>query len=589
MTETTTEFDTPPDTSHAHKSSMADGNNRGKTEANASATPETNMSDSPAGASDNEEARGNETVSKLQLCLLIASLFCGTFVMALDATIIGTAVPSITTEFNSLDDIAWYGSGYLLTITAFQPTLGKVYRYVDVKLVFMTCVVIFEVGSILCAAASSSAVFIAGRAVAGVGAAGLFQGSLAIITKTVRLKNRPLCISIVTSTFAVSVCIGPVIGGAFTEYVSWRWCFWINVPIGGVVLALIFFIFHPPKTPQDAEFSSMTLSQKLIKLDPLGCVFIISAVVCILLAFQWGGQSLPWNSATVVGLLVGFVLILGLFALSQWKQGSDATLPAWLFKQRSLLAGGLFSFFFSMPTYVYGYYLPIYFQAVKGSTATESGTQFLALAIPQILGVVFSGALVTMLGIYAPFMIIGTLVGTIGCGLFLMLDLSTSTTLWAVFLVVCGIGTGLSINLPYTIAQVILTEDQVPTGNAAFQFLFQFGAALSLSIGQTIFLNQIKASAHVLTPSIPDTVIISAGAYNLRGLTDDDEVYNLLRQVYMNALNRTYIFPIVAAGVALLTTLAVEHKNIKKIEKQRGEAGTDAENITDPESRESKV
>lgn len=101
----------------------------------------------------------------------------------------------------------------------------------------------------------------------------------------------------------------------------------------------------------------MTLSQKLLKMDPLGCIFIMSAVVCILLAFQWGGQSLPWNSATVIGLLVGFVLILGLFAISQWKQGSDATLPAWLFKQRSLLAGGLFSFFFSMPTYVVSMFL----------------------------------------------------------------------------------------------------------------------------------------------------------------------------------------------------------------------------------------
>lgn len=123
---------------------MADGNNRGNTEANDSKMTETKMSDSPIGAGDNKETQGNETIGNLQLCLLVASLFCGTFVMALDATIIGTAVPSITTDFNSLDDIAWYGSGYLLTITAFQPSLGKLYRYVNVKLVFMACVVVFE-------------------------------------------------------------------------------------------------------------------------------------------------------------------------------------------------------------------------------------------------------------------------------------------------------------------------------------------------------------------------------------------------------------------------------------------------------------
>lgn len=523
------------------------------------------------GEQTNNESEASESTSNLQLSLLVASLFCGTFVMALDATIIGTAVPSITTDFNSLDDISWYGSGYLLTITAFQPTLGKVYRYFNVKLVFMACVLVFEVGSIICAAAPSSAVFIIGRAIAGAGAAGLFQGALAIITKTVRLKNRPLCISIVTSTFAVSVCIGPVIGGAFTQYVSWRWCFWINVPIGGVVLLLIFFIFHPPKTAQSKEFKSKTLAQKLLKLDPLGCLFIMSAVVCLLLALQWGGHSEPWNSSRVIGLLVAFPIILGLFVWIQWKQGVDATLPAWLLKQRSLLAAGLFSFFFAMPTYIYGYYIPIYFQAVKEAGATDSGTQFLALAIPQIFGVVFSGALVTMLGVYLPFMIIGTAIGMVGSGLILMLDLHTSTTLWAVFLVVYGIGTGFAINLPYTIAQAVLTEDQVPTGNAALQFMFQFGSALSLSIGQTIFLNRLKSTAHVLTPTISESAIVSAGAYNLRGLAGSEEMYHLLRQVYMSALHDTYVFPVVAAGVALLMTFAVEHKNIKKIDKEREE------------------
>ncbi|RYP77943.1 hypothetical protein DL771_000802 [Monosporascus sp. 5C6A] len=531
--------------------------------------------DIPADTSNNDEVKGNEVTSTLQLCLLMASLFCGTFVMALDATIIGTAVPSITTEFNSLDDIAWYGSGYLLTITAFQPTFGKLYRFVNTKGVFMACIFTFEVGSILCAAAPSSAVFIVGRAIAGVGAAGLFQGSLAIITKSVRLEKRPLCISIVTSTFAVSVCIGPVIGGVFADKVTWRWCFWINVPIGVVVLVLIFFLFHLPKGSQDTTFNSMTLPQKLLKLDPLGSLCIISAVVCLLLALQWGGQSRSWNSATVIGILAAFLLILGLFTLTQLKQGVDATLPLWLLKQRSMLAGALFSFFFSMPTYVYGYYIPIYFQAAKGSTATESGIQFLALAVPQIFGVVFSGALVTMVGFYVPFMIVGTTIGMVGSGLFLMLDLETSTALWAVFLVVCGIGTGFAINLPYTIVQAILTEDRVPIGNAAFQFMFQLGAALSLSIGQTIFLSQLKASAQILTPSIPVEILIDAGAYSLRSLAKSESLYNLLRQVYMNALHDTYIFPIVAASVALLTTLVIEHKNIKKIGNEREQSPAD--------------
>ncbi|RYP80357.1 hypothetical protein DL769_002506 [Monosporascus sp. CRB-8-3] len=171
-----------------------------------------------------------------------------------------------------------------------------------------------------------------------------------------------------------------------------------------------------------------------------------------------------------------------------------------------------------------------------------------------------------------PFMIVGTVIGTVGSALFLMLNLDTSTALWAVFLVVYGTSTGFAINLQYTVVQAILTEDLVATGNAVFQFVFQLGSALGLAIAQSIFLNQLRTSAQTLTPTIPSEVLVNAGAYDLRSLAQTEEIYTLLRQVYMNALHDTYIFPIVACGLAFLTTLALEHKNIKKIGKERERA-----------------
>ncbi|KAI0521607.1 efflux pump antibiotic resistance protein [Xylaria bambusicola] len=509
------------------------------------------------------------TIRGLQLYLVIAALFCGVFVMALDETIISTAVPKITTEFKSLSDIAWYGSGYLLTITAFQPTFGKLYRFVDNKLVFMTCVLIFEVGSILCASSPSSTVFIVGRAIAGTGAAGLFQGALAVITKTVELQKRPLFIGIITSTFAISVSIGPVIGGVFSDKVTWRWCFWINVPIGGVVLVLIFFLLHLPTSSQESTFNSMTLPQKLWSLDPLGSVFIISAVVSILLALQWGGTSMPWHSATVIGLLTAFPVLLGLFCFTQWKLGENATLPLALLHEQSLMAAVVYCFFFSVPTYVYGYYISIYFQAAKGFTATESGTRFLAFALPQVIFLVVSGALVTLSGFYVPIIMIGTAIALIASGLILLYNLETPVALWASVLVICGIGTGSAVTLPYTIVQATLVDDDVPTGNAALQFVFQLGAALSLSISQSIFLGQLKEYAKELTPFIPYDGLVAAGASNLRAIAETDQDYNLLRQVYMGALHKTYFYPVVAIGLALLTTFAMEHRNIKNIRKER--------------------
>jgi hypothetical protein len=133
--------------------------------------------------------------------------------------------------------------------------------------------------------------------------------------------------------------------------------FYSNVPIGAVVLVLIFFLLKLPKGSQDTTLDGLTLSQKIWKLDPLGSLCIISAVLCLLLALQWGGQTKSWDSATVIGLLVAFPLILGLFILTQWKQGADATLPLWLLKERSMLAGAIYCFFFSMPTYVVSTFL----------------------------------------------------------------------------------------------------------------------------------------------------------------------------------------------------------------------------------------
>lgn len=213
-------------------------------------------------SSENVEAQENteaptitdQTLKSWRLAVIIFSLCLGTFLMALDINIIGVAVPRISSVFKALDDIAWYGSAYLLTVTAFQPTFGNVYKFFNVKYTYLASIFIFEgrssydgfvipkkrtvdvdftVGSILCAAAPNSPSFILGRAIAGLGAAGLLQGALCIIGHNVELSKRPLYMSIVISVFGIAVCLGPVMGGIFTDHVSWRWCFWMYACLPG--------------------------------------------------------------------------------------------------------------------------------------------------------------------------------------------------------------------------------------------------------------------------------------------------------------------------------------------------------------------
>lgn len=162
-----------------------------------------------------------------RLAVVIISLCLGTLLVAIDTTIIAVAVPKISTYFKAFEDIQWYGSAYLLTVTALQPAFGSIYRYFSAKQVYIVSIIIFEVGSILCAAAPNSPTFIGGRAVAGVGAAGLYQGALAIVGLTVELKKRPLYLGVVLSVFGIAVCLGPPLGGVFTDHSSWRWCFWM--------------------------------------------------------------------------------------------------------------------------------------------------------------------------------------------------------------------------------------------------------------------------------------------------------------------------------------------------------------------------
>jgi MFS family permease len=151
-----------------------------------------------------------------RLGVIITSLFFGTFLLALDTTIVNVAIPKITTDFRALDDVAWYGSAYLVTLTALQPVYGSMYKFFDASVVYRISIVIFEVGSVLCAAASSSSVFILGRALAGFGGAGLLQGALSIISQVIPLEKRPMYMGIVISVFGISVCIGPPLGGVFT-------------------------------------------------------------------------------------------------------------------------------------------------------------------------------------------------------------------------------------------------------------------------------------------------------------------------------------------------------------------------------------
>ena len=290
----------------------------------------------------------------IKLFLIIGSLCLTIFLVALDQTIIAPALGAITGEFASVGDIGWYGAAYLLTTTALQPAYGSIYRMFSIKWTYLTAILIFEVGSLVCAVAPSSNAFIVGRAVAGMGTAGLFSGGVVILSYTLPLRQRPMAFGLIGAMWGIASVAGPLLGGAFTDHVSWRWCFYINLPVGGLAMVAIFFFLH---IKAEREASDLSVVQRIMRLDLLGTSMMVPSIVCLLLALQWGGTKHAWNSSVIIGLFVGFALMMIIFIAIQIWKGDMGTLPPRLFKMRDVLCAMLFAFFFGASFFPLVYYL----------------------------------------------------------------------------------------------------------------------------------------------------------------------------------------------------------------------------------------
>ncbi|KAI9842020.1 MAG: hypothetical protein M1837_007516 [Sclerophora amabilis] len=236
--------------------------------------------------------------------VILMALILSMFLVALDMTIVATAIPRITDEFHSLDQVGWYGSAFFLTLASFQSTWGKLYKYFPLKTIFLESVVIFELGSLICARAQNSPTLVIGRAITGWGAAGAVSGCYIIIAYLAPPERRPAYTGILGATFGLASVAGPLLGGVFTDKLSWRWCFYINLPIGGVSFLTLLLLFKSPAASRPVDVS---WQERLLQMDLIGTFTIVAAMTCFLLALQWGGATKQWSSPDVIGLLVGIL------------------------------------------------------------------------------------------------------------------------------------------------------------------------------------------------------------------------------------------------------------------------------------------
>lgn len=320
----------------------------------------------------------------------------------------------------------------------FQSSWGKAYKYFPLKATFITTVCLFEIGSLICGAAPNSTALIVGRSIAGMGGAGLSTGGTTIVAFSAEPKKRPILMGLVGVTYALAAVAGPLLGGAFSERVTWRWCFYINVPIGAFVVAVILIFFHLPSAvkPIKADWK-----EKILQMDPVGVGLSMGSIICFILALQYGGVDYPWNSSVVIGLLVGFVAILIALGIWEFFQDEYAMLVPRLIQQRSLWAASTFQFFFAGSYFLLLYYLPIYFQSIGGADPIQSGVDNLPMVITAGVFVLAGGIVVAKTGHAVPFMALGAAITTVGMGLLYTLGVHTPSAKWIGYQILLGAST----------------------------------------------------------------------------------------------------------------------------------------------------
>ncbi|KAJ3563338.1 hypothetical protein NPX13_g8236 [Xylaria arbuscula] len=514
---------------------------------------------------------------------VIISIFLGLFLVALDRTILGTATPAISAEFHSLGDIGWYGSAYQLTTAASQLLFGRVYKFYEIKKTFLITVALFEIGSVICGAAPSSIVFIIGRAIAGVGGAGVFSGVTIIMITMVPLHKRPMFQGLFGTIFGLASVLGPLVGGALTDAATWRWCFYINLPIGAVAALCLIFILKPSKHPHPPA----TIWQQIIRLDPLGTFFFIPSIVTLLIALQWGGSTYAWSNWRIILLFVLFGVLLFAFGAVQVYTPNTATVPVRIIRRRSIAAATVFMFALAGSFLMAIYYLPIWFQVIKGATPTQSGVYTLPFVLSLVVGSTLSGIFTQKVGYYVPAMIASPSLLAVGQGLMSTFRVHETSSHWIGYQVIGGFGLGLGMQAASLAAQATLPMPDVPIGIAIMFFAQQLGGGIFTSVGQNLLSTYLVSNLDV--PGLTPDEITSLGATELVTAVAP-EYRETVKIVYNAAIQQIFRCAMGVALVAVAAAVFMEWKNVKKTGPSPGAGagprGPPVDDLPSEESRE---
>ncbi|GAB1690487.1 MDR family MFS transporter [Krasilnikovia sp. M28-CT-15] len=507
--------------------------------------------------------------SHREILATVAGLAIAMLLAMLDNMIVAPALPTILGELGGLNHLAWVTTGYILASTVATPIWGKLGDLLGRRSTFIASIAIFLIGSVLCGMSQNMAELVGFRALQGLGAGGLMVGVMAVLAEIVPPRDRGKYQGVMMAVMPAAMIGGPLVGGFITDHLSWRWAFYVNLPLGVIALAVCWFTLA--KLPRGTG---------RVRIDWTGSALLTTWITALVLITSWGGTEYDWSSPQILGLAAVTVLAFAAFVIVE-RRATEPIMPLAVFRNRNFSLAGTLSFIVGFAMFGGMTFLPQFQQFVQGASATNSGLLLMPMMIAMMVTSLAGGAVISRTGRYRALPIAGTILMAAGLALFASMDTDTTKTTTSLYMVVLGLGMGCLMQTTMLIAQSSAPLRDVGAATGAATFLRNMGGSLGVSMLGSVY-------THALTDSITEHAGAAAGAGNapvsrmtpelLRSMPE--AARHLFQQAVTDGVSAVFTWGAIVAAVGLLVALAIRHVPLRGFAKEQpaasAEASTDA-------------